>query len=222
MHAGYQREIWANGVGDDWLERNREQLGSHDEVSNVIEAMGLIPTSVLEVGCSNGWRLHKLQKLYGCTVAGIDVSAKAIKEAQDSGLPNCYEAGADAIPFPDDSFDVVIFGFCLCFVGPEDWLSVVRESDRVLKDGGYIIIYDFLCTDFYKRRMVGILSDKEFEQKTPTYMFYYQWPKLWLGHPSYSDKGNLFNLGRCEVTSVLVKNRARLLVDINVDGSPAR
>src|SRR5678810_409658 len=83
MHEGFQREIWANGVGDDWYKRNKSMLGNRDMASDALQHLTLQPRDILEIGAANGWRLKKLKDLYGCNVRGIDISKEAIEDAVD-------------------------------------------------------------------------------------------------------------------------------------------
>src|ERR1700674_2563405 len=94
MHP--QTKIFMSGLGDIWFERNRINLGVHDYVSAFIETLKLNPQSILELGCSNGWRLKKLREKYNCRILGIDPSEKAIKDAND---PEAFWVGcAEEIP----------------------------------------------------------------------------------------------------------------------------
>ena len=215
MQPGFQRQAWINGAGDDWFSRNKERLGERDVASEAIEMVGLRPTSVLEIGCANGWRLRKLKEQYGCAVAGVDVSAAAIQEAPND--LNAKLASADKLPFADNAFDMVIYGFCLCFIGPEDYLPLVQECDRVLKDGGYVVIYDFYCTAFAKRRIMNLMKDPKLE-KQPVYLYNYNWPLLWTGHPAYHIKNNIFNLNHAECCTIIQKDFREVMVDYDENG----
>ncbi len=147
MHPGFQKYVWANGAGDGWFKRNKHELGKRDLTEDVIKTLEIEPKNVLEVGCCNGWRLEKLAHRYNCEVKGIDPSEQAAIAAGAKGV-EVRIGTADKLPYFDNSFDMVIFGFCLCFISPEDWPAIVAESTRVLKDSGYLIIYDFIGTSF--------------------------------------------------------------------------
>lgn len=211
MHAGFQREVWAQGVGDDWFQRNKDALGNRDLASDALTSMQFTPTSVLEVGAANGWRLKKLKERYGCTARGIDVSREAVKAAKEAGIS--VDLGfAHDLPYSNNSFDTVIFGFCLCFISPEDWMALVSESNRVLRDGGVIILYDFVGTRFIKRRMMNITADSKLEEK-PVYLYNFDWPSLWVSHPGYKPAVELFDLNKAEVATILQKRIGQLLDD---------
>ena len=176
--------IWGTTIADNWLERNRDQIGMSDPISEVIEKLNINPTAVLDVGCSNGWRLNKLKGKYGCVTAGVDPSERGIQEAANSGLDNMHVGTASFLPFVDNSFDMVIFGFSLVFISANEWLKIAAESTRVLKDGGHIIIHDFSYV--YAHKMVfqiAYKSDDETRKEHPIYMYYFNWPQLWTVHP---------------------------------------
>jgi len=210
MYEGYQRSIWANGVGDDWFERNKAALGNRDLASDALSHIDFSPNDILEVGAANGWRLKKLRDQYNCNVRGIDISKEAIKNAVD-GIQIDYGYAHD-LPYEDKSFDMVIFGFCLCFISPEDWHQIVSESNRVLRDKGIVILYDFMGTRFVKRAMKKIMADSTLEDK-PVYIYNFDWPSLWLSHPGYKLMVEIFDLTKIEVATVLRKDIGYLIHD---------
>jgi len=53
------------------------------------------------------------------------------------------QATADNIPFENNRFDLVIFGFCLYLCDRKDLFKIAYEVDRVLADGGELAILDF-------------------------------------------------------------------------------
>jgi ubiquinone/menaquinone biosynthesis C-methylase UbiE len=143
-----QKEVFLDFEGDNWFKRNNN-LSSVTETDIVVEkikSLGLNPSSILEIGSSNGRRLTKLKEIYPhSTCRGLEPSQAAIDAA-----PKTIEikrSTADKIPYANKSFDLLIFGFCLYLCDPEDYFTIASEANRVLKDEGYIIIYDF-----YSRR----------------------------------------------------------------------
>lgn len=57
-------------------------------------------TKLLDVGCGSGLSA----KVFKCRITGIDPSEKLLKQCPFKTI----KAGAESIPFPDHSFDVVI------------------------------------------------------------------------------------------------------------------
>lgn len=172
-----QKDRFMMGEGDAWFNRNRERLGLRDPVTEVIEELKLSPKRVLEIGCSNGWRLKKLFDRYSeCTVFGVEPSAAAVDEALISTV---LRSTADELPFGSDNFDLVIFGFCLYLVDPADLFRVVTEADRVLRDNGILIIHDFAAWDRPFARA--------YEHADGVLSYHMDHAKLWLAHPSYVE-----------------------------------
>lgn len=170
-----QADIFKGGEGDAWLTRN-PHLGDRDPVLEAIVHLGLKPRSVFEIGCSNGWRLAALRDKFGCEVCGVDPSAHAIMEAANRKVA-VWVGTADDLLVPDADFDLVIYGFCLYLADPADYFLIAAEGDRVLEDGGYLIIYDFSipCTAFARR----------YSHRNDVLSYHTDFSELWLAHPWY-------------------------------------
>ena len=148
--GGSQKEVFVLGEGDRYYERNRTKLdvlhgGSPDDaVVRAVTAISVEPRSILEIGCSNGWRLDVLRERYSAACAGIDPSRKAIEDGARSFPGLALRQGtADQLPYPDAGFDLVIFGFCLYLCDRRDLFRIAAEADRVLADEGHLVIFDF-------------------------------------------------------------------------------
>lgn len=94
--------------------------------------------NVLDVGCGGGFTCEYLAKR-GAVVSGIDQSAKCITAAKEHALQSnlaiaYYNATAEAIPIPDETFDVVVCVDVLEHVA--DLSQTLTEIGRVLKPGG--------------------------------------------------------------------------------------
>lgn len=103
-------------------------------------------SSVLEVGCTNGFSSIEISRITKCNVVGIDINnlsinnAKAKAEAHglDESVVSFVFANADELPFADNSFDLVICGNALSFM--EDEKKSLKEIMRVVKPSGFISI----------------------------------------------------------------------------------
>jgi len=77
---------------------------------------------------------------------GIDLTPamllRAEKKAARTGLDNYRLQVGDAyqLPFPDDSFDVLVNNYMFDLLPEEDFLTVVEEFKRVLRPGGRLAI----------------------------------------------------------------------------------
>jgi ubiquinone/menaquinone biosynthesis C-methylase UbiE len=163
-----QRDVFLAGEGKAWLDRNRADIGQYDPISPLIEAQGIKPKSVLEIGCGDGWRLRKLQERYGCEVRGVDPAMNA---------DVIYRCTADSLPFYPNIFDLVVFGFCLYLTDPADHFRIVAEVDRVLSDGGNLVIHDFADT--------AIPYRVPYEHRDGVWSHHMAWHLLWSVHPAY-------------------------------------
>ena len=136
-----QKEAFIKGEGDRWLERNSNSH-SNDVVLPIIQRHGLHFSNVLEIGSGDGRRLLELKAVYPhAKLAGVDPSQKAVNNAAP-GI-SLRVATADDLPYEDDSFDLVIFGFCLSWCDRTDLFKIAAEADRVLQDLGTMVVYDF-------------------------------------------------------------------------------
>ncbi len=86
----------------------------------------------LEVGTGTG----RFSTPFGI-VDGVEPAAAMRRVAEARGI-NVLDAKAEALPFPDGTFDFVLMVTTICFV--DDPLQACREAGRVLKSGGYLVI----------------------------------------------------------------------------------
>ncbi len=98
---------------------------------------------VLEIGVGTGLNLP----LYGPDVrlSAIDLSpamlAQARRRASEIGREvDLREGDAQALDFPDERFDTVVFSLCLCSI-PDD-RQAVAEGVRVLKPAGRMLLLE--------------------------------------------------------------------------------
>lgn len=132
------------------------KIQQRDYLLSLIEWQG--NERVLDVGCGRGLLLIGAAKnLYSGKAVGIDIwsqkdlsdnSAEAVKHnALIEGVSDRVEicdADAIAIPFPDNSFDVILSSLVLHNLGTEEKrFQAIDEIMRVLRPGGIMIIQDF-------------------------------------------------------------------------------
>ncbi len=151
-----QRDIFLASEGDAWFERNQAAVASSDNVwhRRIIELLGSLlstdllatspPPRLLEVGCANGALLQTIQTDLEVACWGLEPSPAAVADAVERGL-KVVRGTADRLEFPDASFDVVIYGFCLYLCDVEDYERIMAECERVLTANGFVIILDFFA-----------------------------------------------------------------------------
>jgi ubiquinone/menaquinone biosynthesis C-methylase UbiE len=98
--------------------------------------------SVLDVGCGTGTLLPCLRAMTGkkASITGLDFSARMLEKAREKfGTAFTFvRASAEDMPFPTAAFDAVVS--LNVFPHFPDKLKALKESLRVLKDGGKLII----------------------------------------------------------------------------------
>lgn len=110
-------------------------------------------SSVLDVGCGKGFMLHDLAEIIpGITVKGIDISQYAIENAIEDMKPHVQVANATHLPFPDNSFDVVISINTVHNLEREECGKALREIERVSRGHSFITV-DAYRNDEEKERM---------------------------------------------------------------------
>jgi len=164
--------------GDAWFDRNPKHIDSkNDPVIRALTDLGNTPRVALEVGCGAGARLAALHAMYGSQCYGIEPSAKAVEYANRTHPELHIEIGtAVELPFETCKFDLIIFGFRLCWCDPIDHFSIAQATDRVLAEGGFVIIHDFAPLQPFKNAYAP--SPELFTYKM-------SWARMFTWHPRY-------------------------------------
>lgn len=109
---------------------------------------------MLEVACNMCTTSIELAQTYGCSVEGVDRDPKALEKARanicEAGLDelvHVQQANAMKLPFPDDSFDIIINEAMLTMLGDEAKIKAIKEYLRVLKPGGRLLTHDVSFTE---------------------------------------------------------------------------
>jgi demethylmenaquinone methyltransferase/2-methoxy-6-polyprenyl-1,4-benzoquinol methylase len=99
--------------------------------------------TVLDVATGTGAVARELLDQKGCAVVGLDQSPEMLAEARRR-LPatvELVEGRAEALPFPDASFDGLTFTYLLRYV--EDPAATLEELARVLRPGAPVAALEF-------------------------------------------------------------------------------
>lgn len=133
-------------------------LGARRKAANIVRVCkGICPGSVLEVGCGTGAVIRALHELkfsesYSC----VDLSPSAVAFVRNSlpSIVNCAIVGrADALPFSDGAFDVVILSHVIEHL--DDPLSALSEASRIAR---YIVVEvptEKVFSNFIRTRVLG-------------------------------------------------------------------
>lgn len=93
---------------------------------------------VLDIGTSTGTNLRMLRELRYQHVTGLDSSQDAIRFCEEKGLGPVRRGDVCAMPFADESFDLVLATDIVEHV--DDDIRAVQEIARVLAPGGTVLI----------------------------------------------------------------------------------
>ncbi len=100
------------------------------------------PETILDVATGTGDLALEIQrKCPDARVTGSDFCEEMLAYAADSGVRETVVADALAMPFDDDSFDVLTVAFGLRNMA--SWPDALREMRRVIKPGGHLLVLDF-------------------------------------------------------------------------------
>lgn len=131
-------------------------IGPEDQLRmelRIAQSAGLGPgCEVLDVGCGIGGAARHLARRTGARVRGLTPNATQIELARalafSEGVQDnvAFDRGsASALPYPDESFDVVLFFESPCHFPDRDLFF--REVRRVLRPGGRLAGEDWLAAD---------------------------------------------------------------------------
>jgi protein-L-isoaspartate(D-aspartate) O-methyltransferase len=96
---------------------------------------------ILDVGCGKGYLLYEFtQAIPGVEIAGIDVSRYALEHAKKEVKSSLLEGRAEALPFKDGSFDLVISINTLHNLQLPELELALREIERVGRSKKYILM----------------------------------------------------------------------------------
>jgi ubiquinone/menaquinone biosynthesis C-methylase UbiE len=120
-------------------------------LARICEAARLTLNSrVLDVACGPGIVVEALARAAG-NVVGCDITPEMLEKARErcasAGLTNvrCMPGRAEALPFDDASFDVVVSRSALHhFANPA---AALREMARVVQRGGRVITVDVMSAE---------------------------------------------------------------------------
>ena len=125
----------------------------HPGVVDALIASGHLDTRTraLDVGCGTGNYAAVLTERVGCRISGVEPSAQMRERARNAAPWESLAAGAaEALPFPDASFDLVFTTDVIHHIGDRD--AFFREAARVLRPGGQIATVTDSHDDIPKRR----------------------------------------------------------------------
>lgn len=95
--------------------------------------------AVLDVGCAKGFMMHDFKQLMPqMTIAGIDISPYALEHAIEDMMPYIRVGNANELPYPDNSFDLVICINTVHNLPLEECKQALGEIQRVTRKNAFV------------------------------------------------------------------------------------
>jgi sarcosine/dimethylglycine N-methyltransferase len=139
---------------------------SHRTVQKMAETLKFLSTHtyVLDIGSGYGGAARYLAHTYGCKVVCLNLSERQNgynrqmnQEQNVSHLVEVVDGSFDAIPYPENTFDVVWSQDALLHSGNRR--QVMEEVRRVLKLGGEMIFTDIMQSDDCPEGVIQLVFD---------------------------------------------------------------
>lgn len=178
---------------DAYFDRNRDRLPdkASDRALAYFRRFGLNRTdAILDIGCFTGFHLEWIREAFDCDCFGIEPSSKAIEDGKTKYPSLDLRVGFahELEPFADGSFDVVMIRGTMCLVGREVLLKTVQQIDRVLKEGGRLIIEDFAPMSVVRTQWKHLPGKEVYCYKQPYWDIF---TATHLYHITYAEEGLL-------------------------------
>lgn len=173
----YDRIGWIGSLGTGHIYRKR-----------ALRRAGLMPgMNVLDVACGTGAVTRAILELLNGSgnVVGVDPSAGMLTQARAHVQAEFLEGEAEALPFPDDSFDFLTMGYALRHVS--DLHRAFGEYRRVLRPGGRVLLLEITrpkgglplaLTRFYFRDLLRWIMMLTGGNKSSREMMAYYWETI--------------------------------------------
>lgn len=146
-----QTDIFSAGEGDYWFRRNQASLDGVHGDDHVIAMLSRWTKheqvrSICELGCANGWRLSAIRERFPDIqqLAGSDLSREAIADGRRRWPSLELTVGSLDRPGLRGRFDLVIVSFVFHWVARDRLAGSISAVDRLVRDGGALIVADFL------------------------------------------------------------------------------
>ena len=98
-----------------------------------------VEAHVLDCGCADGeFTMRVAERIGTKAIYGIDIVEENIGKARARGIDARQADLNQRLPFDDESFDVICASHCIEHLCDTD--TFIKETHRVLKKGGYLVI----------------------------------------------------------------------------------
>lgn len=124
----------------------------------ILDRLSRMPfSSVLDVGAGTGWLAYLMREHLAARPVTVDLSREFSSWSRRRlGIPS-YVANAAALPFADDSFDVVVCSEVIEHV--EHPLAVLGELERVARSAVVVTTQESCVDDWQRRLLMAAAAD---------------------------------------------------------------
>jgi SAM-dependent methyltransferase len=120
-----------------------------------------VDSSLLDVGCAKGFMLYDLlQHMPKMQVSGLDISEYAIENAKPEVKDLLQVGDAKALPFEDDSFNVVMSINTVHNLEKDECAKALQEIMRVSRGKAFITVDAYRNDEEQERMMQWALTAK--------------------------------------------------------------
>ena len=130
-----------------WYDKNTREsrIPEMQEYANEVAKHLKEEANVLEVAPGPGYLSIELSKIGNYNITGMDISADFVeickKNAKNENVDVAFVQGnVSAMPFEDNTYDFIVCS--AAFKNFKEPTAALREMNRVLKEGGIVLIID--------------------------------------------------------------------------------
>jgi SAM-dependent methyltransferase len=120
--------------------------------------------TLLDAGCGTGYNLKFFEDLG--TAFGFDFSEDALNFCRLRGLKKLARADIQKPPFKDRSFDLIALLDVLYHKNIKNDVEVLREINRLLKNGGFLLLSDSALKILSGRHDLAFHARERYRKKT--------------------------------------------------------
>ncbi len=174
------RNFYRNIAGSAVYDRKKPGPDFLPPLTCLIDNPWLKPKTVLEIGAGNGCVLSSIYLKTNADCYGIDPSPAACEYGNKNfeGV-KLYKGTAECYPdeVKSQKYELIIFGGVLFHIPPWNFFKCISNSLDILKENGYIMIFDF--------HNQGNPIYRKYKHEASQYIYKYDHTQILSAHPCF-------------------------------------